>query len=195
MIKDLPKAKPLLEGKVVLTPAHIAKNRHLAAAGLYDTVELRLSVVHQQHEVEEPEDFDDLVELRSSKGFGLAGGKVACPGCEEVDDDELCDWCGGSGLVSVPVWDAWFMQERGCRLFAKGCETFCKLTSCPHDELRCLLDVPVLVLEARKLGGAWAERGNSVSGFKLKGIAANQPALMRYLSLVAVSLGFGLIDD
>jgi len=194
MITNLPKAHNLLSAPFVLTGKDIINNRHLFAAELFDTVELRLHIEYQTHEPEEPDDFDDLMEIRNSKHFGFAG-KVTCPGCEEVDDDETCEWCGGNGLVTVEAWDEWLEQEKGCKSYVKGCERGCKRKSCPHDELRCLLDVPVLVLEARKMSGNWTSRGDSVQGFKLKGIVGKPDALRRYLSLVATSIGFGLLDD
>jgi len=197
MIRNLPKSTSL-NSPVVIAGDGAAmgyrKNRHLEAAGVFDTVGLRIRVEQQQHEPSEPEDFSELLATRKVKNFGYAG-KVMCPGCEETGEGETCGWCYGSGMVTVDVWDLWFTENQGCRLFAEGCEKNCKLSSCPQDELRCLLDVPVLVLEARKLGGGWSNRGDSIRGFNLKGLAAHPKALLRYLSLVATSLGFGLLGD
>jgi hypothetical protein len=197
MIRNLPNSASLASPVVIAGEGRattLCKNRHLEAAGVFDTVGLRIRVEQQRHEPAEPEEFFELLESRNGKKFGYAG-KVVCPGCEETEEGETCGWCGGSGLVTVDTWDLWFTENQGCRFFAAGCEKSCKLSSCPQDELRCLLDVPVLLLEARKLGGGWTNRGDSVRGFNLKGLAAHPRALLRYLSLVATSLGFGLLGD
>jgi hypothetical protein len=196
MINTLPAAAKLVGTKVPIAGPDRAvyPNRHLLAAGVLDTVEMRIGVEYEKHDPGEPEDFEDYCDTREADGFG-AGGEVTCPGCEEIDEDEVCEWCCGTGIVTVEQWDRWFEANQGCRDFGKNCEKNCKKASCPHDKLRCLLDIPVLVLEARKLDGKWKQRGDSVRGFELKGLVRNPAALLRYLSLVASSLGFDLVCD
>jgi hypothetical protein len=206
MIKKLPTMAQLEKGltfNILSAPSY----RHLAAAGLFDTVELHLGVERQLHEPdmsEEAEEIADLLQIRRSAGFGLKRnpqtgkmepGLVSCPGCEETEDDETCGWCQGVGLVSVDIWDRWFESERGCPDHAAGCEMKCPRTQCAHDELNCAVDLPVLVLKSRKMGGSWSPRGDSVRGFGLKGLVAKPAALHRFLSLIATAAGFGLISD
>jgi hypothetical protein len=213
MITNLPTMAQLEKGVVIkgpVSPTSLAgKHRHLEAAGVFDSVELRIRVEHQPHvpgvdSADEDSEVAELLSMRRATGFGTRvnpkTGKrepcaVVCPGCEETDDDETCPLCEGSGLVAVEVWDRWFEEERGCTEYYLGCEKDCTRGICPHDELNCAVDLPVLLLESRKLRGDWKAQGNSVVGFKLKGLAFRPSALHRFLSLVAVGAGFGLVDD
>jgi hypothetical protein len=195
----LPLAKELEQG-VVFKNGDAALDRHLAAAGLYETVELRLRLEHDLRAPEDPEGLDDLIEMRRTKGFGDKG-KVICPQCEgagtmDDEDDEECDLCEKDGMVSPATWDVWFEENMGCLSHAAGCEKKCERTVCPHDERRCDVDIPILFLQTRKLAGSWKGRGNSLDGFDIdKGIAVNPAALHRFLSLIACAAGFGVVAD
>lgn len=189
-MSDFPNMQELMAAPVAIAgPARKVRNPHLDAAGVLGTVEMRLKVERQRLAPGEPEDYEELLELRNSKGFGSCGKIVACPGCEEADEDVACQWCDGRGLVDIDTWDLWFREERGCLDRAGGCEKTCKRPSCSHDRLRNPVEIPVLILQARKLNGAWKAAGDSLSGFRLKGLVTNPAALMRYLDLVALAVG------
>lgn len=196
-----------LERGVVINKSSARSNRHLAAAELFDGVSLRLRAKRQRHEPDVQdlnEHHESLVEIRNTPGFGtttrLPGDKpvaclVACPGCEDVDEEEDCDLCGGSGLVTVADWDQWAEEELGCLRAAPACERTCTSKTCPYDEMRIPVDLPILVLDSQKDSGAWSARGNSLTGFKLNGLCKRPSALHRFLSIVATGAGFGLFDE
>lgn len=189
-MSDFPTMQQLMAAPVdIAGPARKIRNPHLDAAGVLGTVEMRLKVERQRLAPGEPEDYEMLLELRNSKTFGANGFSVVCPGCEEADEDETCAWCGGTGIVDPETWDRWFDEERGCLNHSPGCEKICKRPSCSYDRLRNPVDIPVLILQARKLNGSWKAAGDSLSGFRLKGLVTNPAALMRYLDLVALAVG------
>lgn len=195
MKRPIPFADLLESPVMIVGPGAKIEDRHLAEVGAKSTVQMRLRLEHQHLSAPEidQDEIDDLLSLRNTDGFG-SKNSVACPACEEAGDGP-CPWCHGNGLVTLDQWDTWFEEQHGCLQYKEGCERWCKRSSCPQDERRAELYVPVLVLEAKKLDGSWTRRGDSVSGFRLDGLVRNKPAMWRFLSLVATSLGFGLVDD
>lgn len=161
----------LLVGPVELGPV---LNRHLLAAGVKSDLRVRLASLSQ------PSDAKDYEEQRSNLGTGM----VICPECEG-DNEAPCHTCGGKGVVTREQWDNWFYKAKGCRDHGKDCALDCTELRCSYDVGHAMQMTVVLTLESFSAKmKKWVPCGNSIQGFRLKGLAANDEALERYLDLV-----------
>lgn len=185
----LPTLKQLLQGPVVLT-CKDGCHRQLRAAGLYSSIELRLTLKTLSQE-------GDAEEWEAIRAKLATKGKVVCPECDGAgkdDYDQSCGMCNGNGMVDRATWDHWYYQEKSCKAYSSGCEERCRLRRCPHDAARAEQQIAVLVLEAKK-GGSWKDMGDSLDGFKLVGLATDRLALERFIWLVATTCNVPMIED
>lgn len=184
--ENLPTLAQLLTGPVTLNCLN-GCHRQLRAANLYDDVAVRLSL----QSVSEEGDGAEWAEYRRN----LGSSSVVCPECESSGDGpDGCEFCAGRGMVSRTQWDEWYYSEKDCRRYVAGCELLCKEKTCPRDLGSCAKAATTLVLEVKKKGGSWVEKGNSLYGFKLVGLCKNRPALERFMALVVESTAVMCFD-
>jgi hypothetical protein len=160
-------------------------NRHIAVAGVQKRLALKLGSFSYSEEAEAWE------RTRESLGKGL----VICPECEEAAEEGVtCELCDGNGMIPREKWEEWYFETKACRDFAPGCEKACKRNDCIHDQQRAPFSVAFLALDVHD-GTKWVHRGDSIKGFKLKGLAKNEAALRRFLNLTAATAGVMRSDD
>lgn len=176
MKKNDPKYQDVYLAELLVGPVELGPvlNRHLLAAGVKGDLRVRLASLSQ------PSDAKDYEEQRSNLGTGM----VICPECEG-DNEAPCRACDGKGMVNRAQWDNWFFETKSCRNYKEGCWLKCTEPRCSYDVGHAMQMTVVLALESFSAKmKKWVPCGNSIQGFRLKGLAANDEALERYLNLV-----------